>query len=184
MRLRNIHIGKIIPGLTINWKPAPYPVLNERGIRATAGILFLIGISVMRYTILTKDRTLLFIVLPLFWLHFFIVTVRWTRFAPFAILGRLLVSNQTPEYVGAIQKRFARGMGLFMATIMMVLVYVVWAGPLWLLSICGLCLLFMWLESAVGLCIGCKIYYALIKKWRIKEPTHRPACPGGACPIG
>jgi len=33
-------IGQIIPGLEIAGKPAPYGVLNERAIRATAGIMF------------------------------------------------------------------------------------------------------------------------------------------------
>ena len=36
--------GKIIPDLTIEGKPAPYPVVNEREIRAAAGIMFLIGV--------------------------------------------------------------------------------------------------------------------------------------------
>ncbi|MBP6086184.1 hypothetical protein KA478_03180 [Patescibacteria group bacterium] len=36
----------------------------------------------------------------------------------------------------------------------------------------------MRLESAVGLCVGCKIYYRLIRKNIIAEPEHRPACPG------
>lgn len=35
--------GKIIPGLTIYGKPAPYPVLNERAVRAGAGIMFVLG---------------------------------------------------------------------------------------------------------------------------------------------
>jgi branched-subunit amino acid transport protein AzlD len=181
--MRNKHIGTVIPWLMLNEQPAPYPVLNERAIRATAGILFMIGISTMWYTILTQDRSILYIVLPLFWLHFFIVTMRWTRFSPFAIVGRRLTSNQKPEYVGAIQKRFAWGLGLVMASAMFIVVYIVDASARVLLSICGICLLFMRLESAIGLCVGCKIYYALIKHWRIQEPTHRPACPWGVCTI-
>lgn len=35
--------GKVIPGLMIHGKPAPYPVLNERAIRAGAGIVFAMG---------------------------------------------------------------------------------------------------------------------------------------------
>jgi len=30
-----------------------------------------------------------------------------SRFSPWLILGRLIVRNQTPEYVGAAQKKFA-----------------------------------------------------------------------------
>lgn len=35
--------GKVIPGLMVHGKPAPYPVLNERAIRAGAGIVFAAG---------------------------------------------------------------------------------------------------------------------------------------------
>jgi hypothetical protein len=35
-KTQTMPIGTIIPGLKINGKPAPYPVLNERAIRATA----------------------------------------------------------------------------------------------------------------------------------------------------
>ncbi len=35
--------GRVIPGLMIHGKPAPYPVLNERAIRAGAGIVFAFG---------------------------------------------------------------------------------------------------------------------------------------------
>lgn len=182
--MRKKTIGKTIPWLMIDGKPAPYPVLNERSIRATAWLLFLIGISTMRYTIFTKDRTALYIVLPLFWIHFLIVSMWWPRFAPFAMIGRLLTSNQKPEYVGAIQKRFARSIGLAMATLMAILVYVLIAPSIALLSVCGICLIFMRLESAAGICVGCKIYYRLIHRGVISEPEHRPACPWGVCQIG
>lgn len=35
--------GKIIPGLKIHGVSAPYPVLNERAIRAGAGMMFAAG---------------------------------------------------------------------------------------------------------------------------------------------
>jgi hypothetical protein len=50
-------------------------------------------------------------------------------------------------------------------------------------AICMTCLFFMRMESVLGICVGCKIYYGLIKMWWIQEPEHKPACPGGACQI-
>ncbi len=41
------HIWHIIPDLQIHGAPAPYPVLNERAIRATAWLMFAIGISTL-----------------------------------------------------------------------------------------------------------------------------------------
>jgi hypothetical protein len=175
------HIGKLIPDLTIQGKPAPYPVLNERAIRATAWLLFAVWLSIMRYTILTGDRAMMLGVVPVFWLHFVIVTARWPHYSPLAWIGNILVSRQRPEYIWAIQKRFARWIGAIMASVMMILVWIVPQPGIWPFVVCMTCLIFMRLESAVGLCVGCKLYYALIHRWIIQEPDHRPACPGWVC---
>lgn len=177
------HIWKEIPNLTIHGRPAPYPVLNERAIRSTAGLLFAVWLSTMRYTVLTHDRSIMQIIVPIFWIHFMIVTLRGPTYSPIARVWKSLVCNQLPERVWAVQKRFARGIGAFMGTLMMIAVFVFHAPSYVLLSICGTCLLFMWLESAVGFCVGCKIYNRLLHQWYIPQPDHRPACPGGACEL-
>ena len=135
------------------------------------------------YTVLTKDRSIMHIVVPIFWLHFVIVTLWWPLYSPVSWIGKYLVSWQKPEYVWAIQKRFARGIWMIMWTLMMLTVFVFDVRGYLPLTICGICLLFMWLESAVGLCVGCKIYYRLVKKKYIREPEHRPACPWWACDL-
>ena len=177
------HIWHVISDLHIHGRPAPYPVLNERAIRATAGLLFAVGLSTMRYSVLTHDRSMMQVVVPIFWAHFLIVTLRWPVYSPISQIGKLLVYNQLPERVWAIQKRFARWIGAVMGTTMMLAVFVFSAPWSVLLGICGTCLLFMRLESAVGFCVGCKIYGRLLHKWIITAPEHRPACPGGACSI-
>lgn len=55
-------------------------------------------------------------------------------------------------------------------------------GPLPMV-ICFLCLAFMWLETAVGYCVGCDIYGFLLKKKWITSPKYKPVCPGGVCSI-
>lgn len=177
------HIWAVIPDLEIHGKPAPYPVLNERAIRATAWLMFMIGFGVMMYTLLTKDRTMMYWTVPIFWLHFFIVTLFGPHYAPFSLLWKRLVYNQRPEYVWAIQKRFARWIWLMMASLMMLIVFVFDIRSGVPLIICSICLLFMWLESAVWLCVWCKIYYQAIRYGIITEPDHRPACPWGVCDI-
>lgn len=94
-----------------------------------------------------------------------------------------MVHRQHPEYVGAIQKRFAWAIGLALATIMMI-------GPLLFqiqgvlpFIICSLCIFFLWLETAFGICVGCSIYQLAIQNGVLKEPTFRPACAGGVCRI-
>lgn len=172
-----------IPWLEINWKPAPYPVLNERAIRATAWTMMLIGFITFVVVYSTKNYAYIYPTVIAFWLQFLISVVWWPTRAPFSMLGRFMVKKQKPEYVGAVQKRFAWALGLGMATAM--LIVTAWFGITGYVpfTICMTCLFFMWMESALGICVWCKIYYWLIKATRIKEPTHRPACPGGACEI-
>lgn len=176
-------IGHIIPGLEIHGKPAPYGVLNERAIRATAGIKFFIGMITVLYTFFTKDFTLVQIVLPLFFLNFLILVLWGPKYSPVSRLGSFFVSKQKPDYVGAIQKRFAWSLGLVMSFTVMLLLFGFGITGILPLSLCGICLILMWMETSLGICVGCKIYYWLINKGILKEPTHRPACPGGACAI-
>lgn len=173
----------IIPWLLIHWNPAPYPVVNERAVRASAGTMLLIWFITFTIVYSTKDYTYLYPTVLAFWLQFFISTVRWPKRAPFSILGRWMVRFQKPEYVWAIQKRFARGLWLSMATAM--LIVTAWFTMTWYVpfAICMTCLFFMRMESALGICVGCKIYYRLIRRWWIENPEHKPACPGWSCEI-
>lgn len=175
--------GTIIPGLKINGVPAPYPVVNERSIRATAGIMFVIGFSTFWYVSLTKDYTPIKYVVSLFWIDFFLKAFIAPKYSIIGIFGRWLTRFQKPEYVGAIQKRFAWMIGFFMASSMIVVSVLLNIRGILPFMICGTCLLFMWLESACGICAGCKIYSFLLKKGILKTPEYRPACPGGSCSI-
>jgi hypothetical protein len=175
--------GKTIPNLKINGQPAPYPVVNEREIRAAAGLMFLIGSITFAYVFFTRDFAPIYILVPIFWLDFLLKSVLQPHYSIFGWLGSLLVKKQDPEYVGAIQKRFAWSIGLALASIMMVFVLGMEVRGLLPFSICSVCLFFMWMESSLGICVGCKIYSALINKGLLKSPDIKPACPGGSCSI-
>lgn len=175
--------GTIIPDLIIDGQPAPYPVLNERSIRATAGIMLLVGTITLFWTLLTGDRTLMTFVVPLFWLEFFLKSVLGPQWSFFALPGHYLVRKQRPEWVGAIQKRFAWSLGLAMATAMLIVTQGLGLRGAVPLSICLTCLGFMWLESTCGICVGCIIYKHLVRLRILPEPAVQPACPGGACSL-
>lgn len=81
-------------------------VLNEREIRAAAGILFLFTIISFLIIILKEDFTMFNYVITGFLADFLIRVFINPKFSPTLILGRLMVRNQTPEYVGAVQKSF------------------------------------------------------------------------------
>lgn len=175
--------GKILPGLTIGGQEAPYPVVNERGIRAAAGIMFAIGLSVFWYVFLTRDYRPMSVVVVVFWIEFFLKTVFSPAWSFFGLIGDWTVRKQEPEYVGAIQKRFAWGLGLIMASSMVIVALILGIRGWLPFLICNTCLFFMWLETSMGICVGCKIYNWMLRKNILKTPEIKPACPGGVCSI-
>ncbi len=175
--------GTIIPGLMLHGKPAPYPVLNERAVRAGAGMMFVLGMFAFFHAFYLDNFLFLQIFVVVFFFFFFMKTVIGTRFSPISQVAQLAVKNQTPEYVGAIQKRFAWSIGLVLAATMIILLFGFEVrGPI-NLAICAVCLLFMFLETSFGVCVGCKIYGLLITWGVLKEPEYRPACPGNVCAV-
>ncbi len=177
----NKDYGKIIPNLKINGKPAPYPVVNEREIRAVAGLMFVVGFTTFFFVLFLKKIWLMSFIVPLFFIEFFIKTVFGPEWSIFGFLVKPLIRHQKPEWVGAIQKRFAWFLGLLMALAMILVFFILRIRGLLPITICATCLTLMWLESSAGICLGCKMYsFALRKKW-LPEPKYRPVCPGGVC---
>jgi len=150
-------------------------VLNEREARAAAGILFVgafLGLSngVMLGTAVFSEYFVSFFAID------FTIRILQARYSPSLLLGRFFVRNQKPEYVGASQKRFAWMLGLILAYPMFYyLVIDFQPNPIKVL-VCLICMLLLFLESAFGICLGCKIY-----EWfNRKNPKY---CPGGVCEI-
>lgn len=150
------------------------PVLNERAVRAAAGIVFFFAmVSFMNAWLVGNFQpTRVFVVAFLvdFTLRIFVNP----KFAPSLIVGQWMVRKQQPEWVGAPQKRFAWAIGFALAVVMLVLVVIRHVvGPLNLI-VCAACLMLLFFESAFGICIGCKVYNLL-------HQDHAQLCPGGVC---
>src|SRR4030095_13555092 len=86
-----------------------FRVLNEREIRAAAGILFLATFISAAFVEFKNNFLPIKHVVTGFLADFIIRVFINPKFSPTLILGRLIVSNQVPEYVGAQQKKFAWG---------------------------------------------------------------------------
>ncbi len=152
----------------------PVPVFNEREVRAAAGILFLLALVAFMHAWLQGDFywTRLFVIA--FVVDFSLRLGVSPRLAPSLVLGRSMVRKQTPEYVGAAQKRFAWLIGFALAVPMLYLIVINQVvGPL-NLGICLACLTLMYFESVFGICIGCTLYAFLVRK-----PAQ--LCPGEVC---
>lgn len=175
--------GKVIPGLVLHGKPAPYPVLNERAIRAGAGMMFALGFFAFFQAFYLREFLYIQIFVIVFFVDFIMKVIVGTRFSPISQLANLIVRRQEPEYVGAIQKRFAWSIGLLLSGTMLVLLFGFGVQGAPNLVICGLCLTFMFMESAFGVCVGCKMYNALLAAGIIPKPKFKPVCPGNVCAI-
>lgn len=164
-----IRFGETVEGYSI-------PVLNEREIRASAGLLFLIMFIALMMILFKGDFVLIKYVIVGFMTDFIIRVFVNPRFAPTLILGRLIVSNQVPEYVGATQKKFAWIIGLALSATMFILMVVVNSFSPITGIICLICLIFLFFESAFGICLGCK-FYPLFFKEKVQ------LCPGETCEV-
>lgn len=152
------------------------PVLNEREVRASAGILFLFAIITFMYAFLLGNFFPTKIFVTFFLIDFTIRLFVNYRYSPSIVLARFIVQNQTPEYVGALQKRFAWMIGFFLSLIMFFLLVVLnIVGPINLL-VCVTCLPFLLFESAFGICIGCLVHKKIYK-------NAPELCAGNACEI-
>lgn len=152
------------------------PVLNERAVRAAAGILFFLAvISFMNAWLIGNFQpTRVFVVC--FLIEFTIRIFINPRYAPVMILGEWMVRKQLPEWTGAPQKRFAWSIGFVLASTMLYLVVLNNViGPINLI-VCSVCLLLLFFETAFGICIGCQIYNLFNKE-------QAQLCPGGVCEI-
>jgi len=149
-------------------------VLNEREVRASAGILFFLAMIAFMNAWLTGNFVPTRIFVIAFLIDFGIRVLVNPRYAPSLVLGRFMVRKHTPEFVGAPQKRFAWGVALVLAVAMLWLVVIERViGPINLI-ICATCLLLMFFESAFGICVACKLYSLFHRE----KAEH---CPGGTC---
>jgi hypothetical protein len=164
-----IQFGEEVEGYSI-------PVLNEREIRASAGILFLATFMSLMLIIFKGDFLLIKYVITMFLTDFIIRVFINPKYSPSLIIGRLIVRNQVPEYVGAQQKKFAWIIGIVLAGTMFVFFVIVNAYSPITGMICLICLIFLFFESAFGICLGCK-FYSLFYKEKAQY------CPGEVCDV-
>jgi hypothetical protein len=149
-------------------------VMNEREIRAGAGILFVFGMVGFMVALTTNTFDLARAFSVYFLIDMLVRLVVSPKYSPSLALGRLAVHRQRPEWVSARPKRFAwaLGYGLALATC---LAFGLLNAPMWVVfTMCGLCLAMLFLETAFGICVGC----ILQQRFSKQKPE---LCPGDSC---
>lgn len=167
----------------IQLKNESYGVVNEREVRAVAGFMFALGLTTLLVSVLTQKLALAQVVIPLFLLEFALKVFLGPTFSVLAPLVRPLISHMKPEWVGAIQKRFAWTLGMLFAATVYLLLFGLGMRGITPFVLCSICLLLMWLESAAGICMGCELYARLIKKGYMTKNSDGPKCSGDSCEL-
>jgi len=160
--------GEKVPGYDVR-------VINEREARAAAGILGMLGMIVI-FVGIGFNHIIVARVYLAFMFVDFSIRMFTPRYSPSLLLGKFVVQNQKPEYVGGLQKRFAWTLGWFISLPLVWWFVLHWDITFYKVMFCVLCLLLTFLESAFSICVGCYIYKILTRL----DPVH---CPGGACEL-
>ena len=155
-------------------------VVNENDARAAAGLTMVTGAVAFSYAYFDKQYIPLQVAASLFFVEFLIRVTLGLRYSPFGVVARAMTLSRAPQWVSATPKRFAWTLGLAMAFAMTVITNSGIRGYL-PRTICLICLTLMWLESVLGLCVGCKIYGLLALRGWVAVGDGDESCADGYC---
>lgn len=172
--------GETIEGLSIDGHPVKAGVFDEHEVRAAAGLTLVFGAVAFVYAYFAKVYLPIKLVTSLFFIEFLLRVVFGLRFSPFGQLAKVLTWHWPPQWVSAKPKRFAWTLGLVMSLAMTAITNADIRGTL-PLTICLICMTLMWLEAVLGLCLGCEIYGALVRRGWLARDESFEICSGGAC---
>jgi hypothetical protein len=167
-------------------KGIDYKVLDEREVRASAGIMFLMGLIAMIPAIFFQNYKLIPYMSGFMMLSFMISVFINPNYSPAQILAKLITYKQNPIYIGAIQKRFAWSLGLCISALVFFMSIPLQTNASLFEPTCMLCLicmLLMFLETAFGICVGCQIYFLTLRLGILKQPEIKPNCMGNSCEV-
>ena len=161
-----------------------FKVLNERAVRASSGIMMLLGAYAAINAFILENYIVVPWITGFLALNFLIAITINPNFAPTYLLGKLVTFKQSELPIGAIQKRFAWTLGFLLATTIFILSFFLLNDVSYFEPVCFLCIICLTLlfsESAFGICVGCHIYFALVDWKFIPAPKENPNCMGDAC---
>jgi hypothetical protein len=163
-----------------------FKVLDERKMRGSAGIMFLSGIIAFINGFILQNYIAITYISGFLLANFAIGLFVNPKFSPTVFISALFVRKQSPLPIGAVQKKFAWSLGFILAAAIFTLSWflltdVAFFEPVCML--CLICLILLFLETAFGICVGCKLYFLFIKLKLIKQPEEKPNCMGDSCEI-
>ena len=163
-----------------------HKVLDERRVRASSGIMFLLGMIAFINGFILNKYAIIPYVSGFIMMSFLIAVFINPKFSPSIFIGYLFVRKQSSLPIGAVQKKFAWSLGLGLsATIFVLSIMLLEDTSLFepVCFLCIICLILLFLETAFGICVGCKLYWLAIRMKLLRKPVEKPNCMGDACEI-
>jgi len=177
-----LSFGQRISGQTADGAELQAAVFDENQVRAAAGVTMVLGAVAFCLAYFDKQYIPLQAVSTFFFVDFLTRLTFGLRHSPVGLIARLMTLGRAPDWVSAKPKRFAWTLGLGMAFSMMVITNSGIRGML-PRTICAICLTLMWMESVLGLCLGCKIHALLVRRgWASEDPAFE-ICAHGECKV-
>ena len=164
----------------------PFETVDERQMRASAGIMFLLGLIAFINAFLLENYIVVPFISGFLLANFIIGLFINMKYAPTIILAKFITRKQSKVPIGAVQKKFAWSLGLGIASLIFVLSILLQSNILFFEPTCFwclICLVILYIETAFGICLGCKLYFLAIKLGLKKEPKIKPNCMGDSCEI-
>jgi hypothetical protein len=174
--------GQIIDAQLADGTTFKAPVYNENEVRAAAGITLAAATIAFCYAYFEHRFLPIKVVSTFFFVEFLMRVFIGFQYTPTGLLSRALMHRRPPQWVSAKPKRFAWSMGLAMGASMTVITNANIHGLL-PRTICLICIVLMWFEAALGVCVGCEIHAFMVRRgWATKDEAYE-VCAGGVCDL-
>jgi hypothetical protein len=177
-----LSFGERISGLAADGTELQAAVFDENAVRAAAGVTMVLGALAFSLAYFDAQYIPLQVVSTLFFVEFLMRLTFGIRYSPIGVMAGAMTSRRAPDWVSAKPKRFAWTLGLGIAFSMMIITNSGIRGTL-PRTICAICLTLMWMESVLGVCLGCKIHALLVRRgWATKDAAFE-ICAHGECEL-
>jgi hypothetical protein len=174
--------GDRLSGVAVDGKELHAAVFDENAVRAAAGVTLVIGAVAFAFAYFDQEYIPLQLAATFFFVEFLVRVTMGLRYSPVGVLARALVRGNPPQWVSAKPKRFAWTLGLGLSFAMSIITNSGIRGTL-PRAICLVCLTLMWLESVLGLCVGCKLHGLLVRRGLTTKDPAFEVCAHGACEL-
>lgn len=166
----------------------PYKVVDENVMRLNAFLIFLVAAASFMVGFGLRKFEVLPYLVGFVWLNFVMGLVINLNYSPTIFIARLILGKEIKNPIGAVQKKFAWGLGLFLSSVILILSLFLVTNPGLFNMVCMLCMMCLGItfaEAAYKKCVGCEMYrYAQeFKLISSPKPEEKPNCMGDSCSV-